>query len=1175
MKNIQSCFKNIMPSLLLAVVIPLVEATFILFPILSPPGFVFYGDTSPILEPYNTLISSYSMLNFQSTMGPSSAFIWFPFFSLYTFISIFVGAEITSKVLVIIAAFLPATSMFVFANEFIGIMKKDHFAITKKGTLLIAFVASQVYELSFVNSSLTVPLNPWSFDYIALPLIIIGLLLYITEGKKIYLIIAGLATIISTLNPFWIEEFVLIFLPLIIFNIPRILRRIGTMGILLRMSSAVLYITIANAFWIVPLYVQYHIGIASYSLTNNPLSFGLLIFQSRGFYLEDILFFGHATYDLFGIWHQNWSLLNSIPTFFTYLPLFTRRRKSLTVMSLYVSLIIGLFLSKGANPPFGYLFYVIGNHLPFGFGEYFRNGGNIFLGVVMIPASVLIALGIYDTSAYILKYMSKLSNHLQNSSNSIHSANIISSTVSHNWMLILVVLILLSATSLPLAAGTYADQSVYRQGFTATPIPNYYYQTNGFLQSQKGHFNIMWIPSGATIIHPYWKPYIITNFPQSISYRGAIPYPNLSLEYLNVPNSNITENWLSLLGVRYVIVHSDMVGFPTNGIISHLESEGLTIARSFGNITILEVTHPLVPSRLYILPETSQYNSSFPLFNGDEYVNVSRFGENPVNQLHYASPYVPYFNGDGYMTLSHPINFSEGANFSISAWVNTQYSGTQVIAQDNVYGGTWNGWILGLSNGYPYFQAGQTSYTTNQGLYGNFTINDGQWHFIVGERNGTTWQLYVDGRLVASRDNMTSIPILTDQNMSIGGRITSYGDNTWFFQGSIADVQIYNSSLDSEQVAELASEGLSGYHLNSIADGWLLEQVENRSLTNFVQNEPSLRASNITWSDTTFLPDLDFGSMENFSISAWVNTQYSGTQVIAQDNVYGGTWNGWILGLSNGYPYFQAGQTSYTTNQGLYGNFTINDGQWHFIVGERNGTTWQLYVDGRLVASRDNMTSIPILTDQNMSIGGRITSYGDNTWFFQGSIADVQIYAKGLSNSSVEHIYEMGIETDTNYFLPSDTLLNIIPVIRNGSLTMVDYSSSNFTTKLTGNLTDFKTPLPLQVDYNGDLSEILSFQETGQTEWNALVKGHGLTELVLAEPYTPGWVAKYGSVAVDGEPLFQGMATVFKFNFNGTQLIQLNYIPEVALPVGTTITIVGLPGIPVLIAVFDSVKRKK
>jgi hypothetical protein len=89
MKNIQSCLKNIMPSLLLAVAIPFIEATLILFPILSPPGFVFYGDVSPILEPYNTLISSYSMLNFQSAMGPSSAFIWIPFFfTLYIYFNI-------------------------------------------------------------------------------------------------------------------------------------------------------------------------------------------------------------------------------------------------------------------------------------------------------------------------------------------------------------------------------------------------------------------------------------------------------------------------------------------------------------------------------------------------------------------------------------------------------------------------------------------------------------------------------------------------------------------------------------------------------------------------------------------------------------------------------------------------------------------------------------------------------------------------------------------------------------------------------------------------------------------------------------------------------------------------------------------------------------------------------
>src|SRR5260370_24161872 len=118
------------------------------------------------------------------------------------------------------------------------------------------------------------------------------------------------------------------------------------------------------------------------------------------------------------------------------------------------------------------------------------------------------------------------------------------------------------------------------------------------------------------------------------------------------------------------------------------------------------------------------------------------------------------------------------------------------------------GWTLGLWNGAPWFQAGQTSSSEFQGLVANESVADGTWHFLVGERAGTVWQLFVDGQLEAEKYNMTSIPIETSQNASIGARVTSYGGNTWFFDGSLSNVQLYGRALNATETVELYNSGL-------------------------------------------------------------------------------------------------------------------------------------------------------------------------------------------------------------------------------------------------------------------------------------------------------------------------------------------------------------------------------
>jgi hypothetical protein len=525
-----------------------------------------------------------------------------------------------------------------------------------------------------------------------------------------------------------------------------------------------------------------------------PLSFDSVLGQSNGFTLLDVILYGHSTYHLFGTWTQNWSLANIVPALFTYAPFLlpsVRRGRRPLVIGLGISLLAGLFLAKGANPPLGRVFYEIGIHLPLGFGVFFRNGGNIFMEQVLAVAAILIGFTFVELAAKMpgVSFKTKLLKTSNSNADSAESPQQRPSSRPLNRLRImasiLLVAIVFLAVTLPIISGSIIDQQVYGPRFVATQIPSAYLSANSFLENQPGSFNVVWVPNGCCDV-PFWKPYILTNFPAVISSRAVPPNPESFLGYLNDPKGDVLPNWLALLGTRYVLVHSDFLGYDFESLNRSLSAtRGMDLALRAGFVDIYEVRDPWLPRTLYVLPAVANYNDGFPAFKGSQFIEVSHNGVNGTT-----------------------LNFRAGKDFTIAAWEKTTNGTTQIIAQDNQYGASWLGWTLGLWGGAPWFQAGQTTTSGFQGLVSNQTGTNGLWHFLVGERTGTTWRLFVDGQLEAERYNMTSVSTETNQNASIGARVTTHGDNTWFFDGSLANIQLYSRALNTTEIGEIYDLGL-------------------------------------------------------------------------------------------------------------------------------------------------------------------------------------------------------------------------------------------------------------------------------------------------------------------------------------------------------------------------------
>lgn len=96
-----------------------------------------------------------------------------------------------------------------------------------------------------------------------------------------------------------------------------------------------------------------------------------------------------------------------------------------------------------------------------------------------------------------------------------------------------------------------------------------------------------------------------------------------------------------------------------------------------------------------------------------------------------------------------PTGLEAGTYFSVATWVNFTESQSVETYALGKYNSSSNAWLLGkrvsASSDFG-FQV-----RTSAGVIANATttknFNDGQWHLVVGVKNGTNLYLYVDGIL--------------------------------------------------------------------------------------------------------------------------------------------------------------------------------------------------------------------------------------------------------------------------------------------------------------------------------------------------------------------------------------------------------------------------------------------
>lgn len=140
----------------------------------------------------------------------------------------------------------------------------------------------------------------------------------------------------------------------------------------------------------------------------------------------------------------------------------------------------------------------------------------------------------------------------------------------------------------------------------------------------------------------------------------------------------------------------------------------------------------------------------------------------------------------------------------------------------------------------------------------------------------------------------------------------------------------------------------------------------------------------------------------DFTVMAWVKTTAGGVVVQQRDNGGVGFNGQYQFSVSGGVHFFVYNNGTYQFN--ITSSQSVSDGQWHHIAGVRSGVNGYIYVDGVLSAS-DSGTYETL----NSAIGTYVGyNQRDNSGYFNGSLDEVTIFNKALSETAIQNLYQTG-----------------------------------------------------------------------------------------------------------------------------------------------------------------------
>jgi hypothetical protein len=163
------------------------------------------------------------------------------------------------------------------------------------------------------------------------------------------------------------------------------------------------------------------------------------------------------------------------------------------------------------------------------------------------------------------------------------------------------------------------------------------------------------------------------------------------------------------------------------------------------------------------------------------------------------------FNGSDWVSMT-PLSLGT-SDLSVSAWVkysdNVNWYRAIVGQSDSSWSTGFNVSIIrnGYGGGYENKICGWVA--GGDSIIANTVTNDGLWHFVTVVKEGSSGKIYIDGTLQTSTASNWGSGNLTAPNPLYIGHDKDNGN----FDGTIDDVRIYNTALNTTQIAQIYKSG--------------------------------------------------------------------------------------------------------------------------------------------------------------------------------------------------------------------------------------------------------------------------------------------------------------------------------------------------------------------------------
>ncbi len=361
---------------------------------------------------------------------------------------------------------------------------------------------------------------------------------------------------------------------------------------------------------------------------------------------------------------------------------------------------------------------------------------------------------------------------------------------------------------------------------------------------------------------------------------------------------------------------------------------------------------------------------------------------------------------DDYFALEASEDLQIEGEITIAAWVKPESkTGVQDIIAHGYTRNPNAEVFLRISGGQ--YQIGSWN-GSNHMISVNIPTSDiGSWVHLCGTYDGTHWRLYRNGELAGIlEDSVGAVTVNADWTVG-----ASMNGTDRFFHGVIDEVNIFDSAISEEMIADLAVRTA-----DKPAGSWTALMDDDGLMYDSASDTTGQLRNGAEWAyDPEFGSVLDLtgnngsvllGDPESLQIegkitlAAWVKPESTDGYNYILAKGFSQSPNGEIcLRINDGK--YEVGSWNGTS---YYAAFEVPEedlGTWVYLCGTYDGESWHLYRNGEEVAALQSTVGA-ISVNSDWSIG----STGNGTQrFFNGQIKQVQLYDTAVTPAQIADMY--------------------------------------------------------------------------------------------------------------------------------------------------------------------------